>query len=152
MTHWGPPPIRRWAYLGGAVVAALLAVGAESGIGGLGAGLALGVLAGVALVLGVLDLWFARALSLTGEGVVVHRGPRRSRHLRWSQIERIDATADARGPLRLASLEIDLGDRNGEDPEDAEGSLILLSRHRLGADPAVVAEELRSAWRNGSPR
>jgi hypothetical protein len=97
------------------------------------------VVAGVLLAMAGLDLWFGEVLCVDADGLALSRGPTGRDRLRWDEIERIEATSTtSRGVLRLSSLEIDLGTR-----------LVVLSRHRLGADPAQVAEILRSLRAGG---
>jgi len=130
---WRPSPYRAAGYAVGAGVAVLMAALTERGPVDLEGGLPLLVVAGVLLALAGLDLWFGEVLRVDHEGLTLSHGPRRQERLPWSEIERLEATSTtSRAVLRLSSLEIDLGTR-----------LIVLSRHRLGADPEVVADELR---------
>ncbi|HSP37444.1 MAG TPA: PH domain-containing protein [Frankiaceae bacterium] len=135
-----PPAWRPWSYAAGALVALGLAVTSAAGPVALGSGIAFIVIAGVLLVLTGLDLWYGTPLVADQEGLLLGTAPRRNERIRWSDVERIEATTTSRGLVRLASLEIDLGDR-----------LVVLSRHRLGVDPEAVADELRRRWRS-APR
>jgi hypothetical protein len=137
---WQPWRGRKLVYGALAVAVAVPALFADGGPFGLGTGLALTVVALLLGVLALLDLWFGEVLSADEEGIWLSHGPSRSECLPWTSIERIEATAVSRGLLRLTSLEIDLGER-----------LVVLSRHRLGADPQPVADALSSARPTGSP-
>jgi hypothetical protein len=138
---WQPRPARAALYAGAAVVAGVLAWLSDGGPLGLGSGLPLTVVAVVLGILAGLDVWFRRGLRAGASGIELSHGPGRVELLPWDEIERIDAgSSRSRGLLRLASLEVDLGER-----------LVVLSRHRLGADPAAVAEQLRAARPNGPP-
>jgi hypothetical protein len=141
---WRPPSWRRGAYAAGAVLALLVAAATTDGSFVSGAGPGLIVAAGVLAVLAGLDVWHGVPLAAGTAGIRLSRGLQRVEEVPWAEIERIEATSStARGLVRLASLEIDLGDR-----------LVLLSRHRLGEDPADVAVDLRTvAYSAGwSPR
>ncbi len=139
MRCWRPAPLRTAGYAAGAVLAGVLATLGDQGPAALDGGLPLLVVAGVLLALVGLDLWFGEVLCADADGLVLSRGPRRGERLRWDEIERIEATSTtSRAVLRLSSLEIDLGAR-----------LVVLSRHRLGADPVAVADELRSLRSGG---
>lgn len=136
---WRPWPGRRWCYAVGGAVALILAVRSEDG-GASGSGPAFAVVAVVLAVLAGLDAWYGTPLKADAAGLRLRRGPRRVTTIPWSHIDRIESTTTSRGLLRLTSLEIDDGEQ-----------LLLLSRHRLGADPEEVAAELRRRWPN-SPR
>lgn len=134
--HWQPWPGRRWCYATGALVGLILGLRSEGGALGLGAGLAFTVATVVLAVLAASDVWYGVPLSFDPDGLVVRRGPGRRTVVPWSAVDRIEATTTtSRGLLRLASLEI-----------DADEQLLVLSRHRLGADPGEVADELRRRW------
>jgi hypothetical protein len=139
---WRPWPGRRWCYAAGAAAALVLAVRSEAGPVAVGSGLACTVVAAVLAVLAGLDLWYGTALAVDRTGLAVGTGPGRVRRIPWTDVERIEATStSSRGLLRLASLEIDLGEQ-----------LLLLSRHRLGTDPVEVALELRRRRPSGPRR
>ena len=72
------------------------------------------------------DLVLGPALVADAGGLTVVDGLRR-RHVAWSQLDRVRVVTDRRSPL----LELDL-----------DGHLVVLSRRRLGAAPALVLEEL----------
>jgi hypothetical protein len=130
--EWQPPRYRRLLYLGGGVALALLAALGDRGPLGLGSGLPLAIVAVLLLGLAALDVWFGCPLAADGRGLQLSHGPGRVEVLPWSAVQRVEASsATHRGLILLSSLEIDLGDR-----------LILLSRHRLGHDPAIVADQL----------
>jgi hypothetical protein len=140
---WRPPSWRRCAYAAGAVLAVLIAAVTIDSSFVSGAGPGLVVVAGVLAVLAGLDVWHGVPLTAGADGIGLSTGLRRIEQVPWAEIERIEATSTIRGGLRLASLEIDLGER-----------LVLLSRHRLGSDPVDVAVELRklaysSGWSPG---
>jgi hypothetical protein len=134
---WRAPPWRRWSYAAGALVALGLAITSDDRAIALGNGVAFIVVACVLLALVGTDLWFDPALVADQDGLGVRAGPGRIARIAWADIESIEASTTSRGPLRLSSLEIDLGDR-----------LVVLSRHRLGADPEAVAVTLRRWWRS----
>lgn len=66
----------------------------------------------------------------------------------WSDVLAVRAGTDwRRGLVHLRMLELDLRDPDYYSDPDAPGNpedavLVVLSRHRLGADPAAVAAEL----------
>jgi hypothetical protein len=125
-------------YAAGALLALGLALTSSAGPFALGSGNAFVVIAGVLLVLAGLDFWYGPPLVADREGLQLRSGPGRTLRIPWADVESVESTTStSRGLLRLASLEIDLGDR-----------LVVLSRHRLGADPDEVAVELRRRWRN----
>ncbi len=122
-------------------MALALALRASGGPLGLDGGVAFLVLAVVALTVAALDLWFGAALRADDDGLVVRSTFGRGERIRWSELTSIDATTQtSRGLLRLGSLELEVGER-----------LLVVSRHRLGSDPAVVADDLRRRWRNARP-
>jgi hypothetical protein len=122
-------------------VALLAAIRSEGGPLGLGGGIAFTVVAAVLAVLAVLDLWYGTPLTVDADGLRLRRGPGRVRTIAWTEIDRIESTTStSRGLLRLSSLEVDVGDQ-----------LIVLSRHRLGADPDQVADELRRRRPGSAP-
>ncbi|MDQ1674124.1 MAG: hypothetical protein QOC98_2686 [Frankiaceae bacterium] len=122
-------------------MALVLALTASGGPLGLDGGIAFLVLAAVGLTVTALDLWFGAALRADDDGLVVRSGPLREERIRWSEVTAVEATTTtSRGLLRLGSLEIEIGDR-----------LVLLSRYRLGSDPAGIAADLRRRWRNARP-
>src|ERR1700712_308071 len=123
--RWRPPTWRRCAYAAGAALAALLAAVLTDGSFVDGAGPGLVAVAGVLAVLAGLDVWHGTPLAAGAEGIRLSNGPWRVEEVPWAEVERIEATSStARGLVRLASLEIDLGER-----------LVVLSRHRLGPAP-----------------
>lgn len=139
---WSPWPGRRWCYAAAALVALALAAESEGGPVALGSGIAWTVVAAVLGVLAGLDVWYGTPLAADATGLLLRRGPGRVRHVDWASVEAIEATSTtSRGLLRLSSLEIDLTDE-----------LVVLSRHRLGADPVDVAAELRRRRPPGAPR
>jgi hypothetical protein len=80
-------------------------------------------------------------LRADDDGLAVRSGFGGTERIRWSELSGVTATTTtSRGLLRLGSLEIEVGER-----------LVLLSRHRLGSDPAAVADDLRRRWRNARP-
>lgn len=136
---WRPSRARTTGYAGAAATAVVLALLTQRGPVDPDGGLPLLVVSAVLLALVGFDLWFADVLCADGDGLVLSRGPGRSERVGWDEIDRIEATSTtSRAVLRLSSLEIDLG-----------GRLVVLSRHRLGADPAGVADELRRFRPNG---
>lgn len=138
---WRPAGSRTAATILVGLVALVIALQTSGGPLGLDGGFAFLVLAAVALIVAALDLWFGAALRADDEGLLVRSGLRRGERIRWPEITSVAATSTtSRGLLRLGSLEIEVGDR-----------LVLLSRHRLGSDPAAVADELRRRWRNARP-
>lgn len=140
--RWRPSPRRRLLYLLGAVLLGLAAVLSDQGPLGLGTGLPLTVVAVLLAALAGLDTWYGCPLAADEIGLRLSRGPRRVDRVPWEAIGRIEASsASHRGFLLLSSLEIDVGER-----------LIVLSKHRLGTDPEVVAEELRSVRPTGPTR
>jgi hypothetical protein len=109
--------------------------------GATGSGVAFGVVAAVLAVLAGFDFWHGVPLTVDADGLRVRRGPGRVDAVPWAAIDRIEATTtSSRGLLRLASLEVDVGEQ-----------LMVVSRHRLGADPEEVADELRRRWPNPPP-
>lgn len=130
---WAPWAGRRWCYAAGALLALVLALRSDSGPVAAGTGLAFSVVAVILVVLAGLDLWYRAPLCADAVGLTLGIGPGRTRRIPWSSVGRVEASStSSRGLLRLASLEIDHGEE-----------LVLLSRHRLGADPVEVARELR---------
>ncbi|GIJ35160.1 PH domain-containing protein [Verrucosispora sp. WMMD703] len=98
-------------------------------------GLAAAVLTGW----GLRDLVAPVRLAVDPTGITVPAGLLSRRHLAWSMVETIQVHRRSGRGLAGPTLEIDTGD-----------SLHLFSRLDLGADPAEVADALRTA-RAGSP-
>jgi hypothetical protein len=139
--EWRPAWSRTAATALVGLAALVLALRASGGAFGLDGGLALLVLAVVALTVAGLDVWFGAALRADDDGLVVRSGFGGAERIRWSELSGVTATTTtSRGLLLLGSLEIEVGER-----------LVLLSRHRLGSDPAEVADDLRRRWRNARP-
>lgn len=93
----------------------------------------LGVVAGVGLALwAVRDLVAPVRLAVDPTGLTVVTGFAGHRRLDWSAVESVSVDDRARFGLRSRFLEIDTG-----------GSIHLLSRHDLDADPGEVLAELR---------
>jgi hypothetical protein len=129
---WQPPRRRRLGYAAGAGAALVLAFVSGSA---LGAALPLATVAAVLAILALLDAWYGQVLAVDERGLSLSRGGRVRELIGWGEISRIEAVrASHRGLLTSSNLEIDVGER-----------LVLLSRHRLGADPQVVAAALRSS-------
>jgi hypothetical protein len=90
----------------------------------------------VTAIAAALLLTMRQRLTAGPEGLIV-RGPAGSRAIRWEQIAAISAPSRRRRGLASTSLELDLDD----------DGLVVFGRTELGADPMVVAQELRRWWR-----
>lgn len=109
-----------------AAVTAVLVTGDPAGR--LLAGLAAVVLAGYVLA----DLVFSPRVVASAAGVIVNSPLTRAR-LAWPQIEDVRADTRLRFGLRSVTLEIDAG-----------GTLAVLSRRAIGADPEEAAALIRA--------
>ncbi len=122
----GPAPAAAAGLLVAAAALLVLALGADA------AGRLLAVPAAVVLAgAGLRDLLLRPVLRADAAGLEVVSGLRRLR-LPWSSVERLDVVTDRRTPL----LQVDLG-----------GTVVVLSRLRLGRAPADVLAELRAVRR-----
>ena len=118
------------AALGAALGASALVVGDAPGR------LLLGVAAAMLLGLAARDLLQRPRLSAGPDGLRVRRLAG-GLHLPWRRL-RIGVRETRRLGLRSVTLELD----TAADPDD-EGVLVVLGRRDLGADPRVVARQLR---------
>ena len=91
--------------------------------------------AAVGLLVFVMMSWRARPKLAIADGVLVFRGWWRTRHLVHADIKLIRITEFRRIGRKVRLLEIDLTD----------GSLLVLSRWDLGADPLQVLDALTDA-------
>ncbi|MFJ6199856.1 PH domain-containing protein [Micromonospora sp. NPDC092111] len=130
--HWRVPPALPVVKLAGAVVLVVLGLLLATGdvVQLALAVAAAGGLAGWA----VRDLLAPVRLTVAPDGITVVRGYAGRRHLPWDAVEAITVDRRTRFGLAAETLEIDAGE-----------TLHLLGRADLGAPPAEVAEELRSA-------
>lgn len=157
---WGPSRLRTLAYAGASAAALLFALASSDGPLALEGGLAFLVLTVVGAVLAGLDLWFGTVLSADPDGIVLSAGGGRRRRVPWAHVVAVRAgTTNSRGLLKLSSLELDLArdgssgvslDEADEVGETDDAELVVLSGHRLGAVPALVAarlQELRASAR-----
>ena len=129
--EWGPPTAGIAAI---AVAGIIMAIGAMS-VAADAAGRILTAIAAVGLAIFAAGSWRARPrLAITGEGLV-YRGWLSTTTLRRPDIELIRITEFRRIGRKVRLLEIDLTD----------GSLLVLSRWDLGADPLQVLDALTDA-------
>ena len=123
--RWSPRPAETAAAAGGAVVALVLAAGADP------AGRVLFGLAAIGLLaLTVVDLLLRPRLSADPDGLRVRTLAVR-RRLPWSALHRVVVDERSRYGLTARTLELDAGD-----------TLVVLGRRALGTDPRDVADAL----------
>lgn len=123
--RWSPRPVETALAAGGALLAAVLAVVADP------AGrLLFGVAAVGLLALTAADLLLRPRLAADPTGVQIRTLAVR-RRLPWSALERVDVDERNRYGLTARTLELDTG-----------GTLVVLGRRSLGADPRDVADAL----------
>ncbi|HYT09655.1 MAG TPA: PH domain-containing protein [Mycobacteriales bacterium] len=123
--RWFPRPVETTLAAGGALLALLLAVVADPAGRLLFAVAALGLLA-----LAAADLILRPRLAADPTGVRIRTLGVRT-DLPWSAIERVAVDERSRRGLTARTLELDAG-----------GTLVVLGRRALGADPREVADAL----------
>lgn len=130
-TQWGPPTA---GIIGAGILGAVMAGGAVMLVTDPPGRLLVG-LAAVGLLVFAAMSWRARPKLAITDGALVFRGWWRTRHLGHADIKLIRITEFRRLGRRVRLLEIDARD----------GSLLVLSRWDLGADPLRVLDALTDA-------